>query len=112
MPTLHKTKGLLKSRLIYDFNPFKRQRLEQFYRRFITKGDLCFDLGAHTGNHTRVWLRMGARVIALEPQPLFANLMKRKLASYPDLVIIQGNWADTSSTGHSPTRFDSGHPHG
>lgn len=79
---------------MYDFNPFKRLRLEQFYRRFITKGDLCFDLGAHTGNHTRVWLSMGARVIALEPQPLFVNLMKSKLAFYPDLVIFQKAVAD------------------
>jgi FkbM family methyltransferase len=94
MQTIRKTKGLLKSRIIYDFNPFKRLRLEQFYRRFIAKGDLCFDLGAHTGNHTKVWLRMGARVIALEPQPLFVNLMKSKLASYPGLVIIQKAVAD------------------
>lgn len=37
--------------------------------RWITAGDLVFDVGAHEGKHTRVLADMGARVVAFEPQP-------------------------------------------
>jgi len=44
-----------------------QQRLE-FYRQFISPGDLVFDIGANRGNRTKVFLRLDARVVAVEPQ--------------------------------------------
>lgn len=40
----------------------------RFYRRFISPGDLVFDIGANFGNRTQVFLELGARVVAVEPQ--------------------------------------------
>ena len=40
----------------------------KFYSTFITKGDLCFDVGANIGNRVEPLLHIGARVVAIEPQ--------------------------------------------
>ena len=70
--------GLVKSRFIYDFRPFKQKRMRRFYADYLSEGDLGFDIGALTGSRTRAWLSLGARVVAIEPQPLFYRFLKRK----------------------------------
>lgn len=50
--------------------PAERRRLwqsEEFYRTFISKGDIVFDVGANVGERTETFLRLGARVVAIEP---------------------------------------------
>jgi FkbM family methyltransferase len=47
----------------------RRRRARRFYRSFISPGDLVFDVGANLGNWTRLLLDVGARVVAVEPQP-------------------------------------------
>lgn len=74
---------MFRSRLIYDYKPFIRKRMVRFYSEFIRPGDLCFDVGAHTGNRTGTWLSMGARVVSAEPQPAFARLLKKKYGHNP-----------------------------
>jgi FkbM family methyltransferase len=71
------TAGLLRSLLIYHAVPFKIRRLAELYRLFVERGELCFDLGAHVGDRTRALLRLGARVVAVEPQPLCADFLER-----------------------------------
>ncbi len=49
-----------------------------FYSQFIKSGNLCFDIGANLGNRTSVFIELGAKVIALEPQKkCFDYLSKR-----------------------------------
>jgi len=36
---------------------------------FVTPGSLCFDIGANIGRRTGIFLALGARVLAVEPQP-------------------------------------------
>lgn len=43
--------------------------MARFYREFLGPGDVAFDIGAHVGSRVRTWRRLGARVIAVEPQP-------------------------------------------
>jgi FkbM family methyltransferase len=43
--------------------------MARFYGQFLGPGDLGFDIGAHVGSRVRAWRRLGARVIAIEPQP-------------------------------------------
>jgi FkbM family methyltransferase len=45
-----------------------RRRTIKFYSQFISRGDLCFDIGANIGQRTSVFLELGAEVICLEPQ--------------------------------------------
>src|SRR5689334_4646326 len=42
----------------------------RFYRQFVGPGDLVFDVGANVGHVTKVFLRAGARVVAIEPQSI------------------------------------------
>jgi FkbM family methyltransferase len=46
-----------------------RRRGRRFYRQWIGPGDLCFDVGANVGDRARLFLALGARVVAVEPQP-------------------------------------------
>lgn len=43
--------------------------MEALYARLIRPGDLVFDVGAHVGDRVAAFRRLGARVVALEPQP-------------------------------------------
>jgi FkbM family methyltransferase len=81
--------GLLKSKIIYDYKPFNTFRLKTFYRQFAKEGDLCFDIGAHTGNRTKAWLSLKSRVVAVEPSSLFADHLKRRFGANPDFSIEQ-----------------------
>ncbi len=80
--------GLLRSRATYYWKPFNRRKMLRFYGRFIQEGDLCFDLGAHLGNRTDVWLQLGAKVVAVEPQPLCIKELKQRFASRPDFTLL------------------------
>ena len=52
--------------------------MRRFYRPFVPAGGLAFDIGAHTGNRLHAFLALGARVVAVEPQPeLVARLERR-----------------------------------
>jgi FkbM family methyltransferase len=51
-----------------------------FYRQLIRPGDLVFDVGANTGERTAVFLDLGARVVAVEPNPSCADVIRRRYA--------------------------------
>jgi FkbM family methyltransferase len=44
--------------------------MDALYARFVGKGGLAFDIGSHVGDRIASFRRQGARVVALEPQPL------------------------------------------
>lgn len=47
---------------------FKKSDRIKFYGQFVKKGDLVFDVGANEGNRTDIYLSIGAKVVAVEPQ--------------------------------------------
>lgn len=79
--------GLLRSELIYRFKPFSHRRLVKFYRPFVQPGALCFDIGAHLGSRSRAFLALGARVVALEPQPACAAYLDRRFRGRPGFTL-------------------------
>ncbi|MFO7928855.1 MAG: FkbM family methyltransferase [Candidatus Humimicrobiaceae bacterium] len=60
-------------------NVLSRRKLLRFYSQFVSEGDLCFDIGANLGNRTKVFLELGATVVAVEPQD---NCMRKLLKKY------------------------------
>ncbi|MDT8316996.1 MAG: FkbM family methyltransferase [bacterium] len=44
------------------------QKRIDFYRQFVTKGDLIFDVGANRGSRAKIFSKLGAIVVAVEPQ--------------------------------------------
>ena len=69
--------GMARSLVVYYGQFWRRGRLEAFYSQFLSEGDLAFDIGSHVGNRTRAWRHLGARVVAVEPQPDFYKLLQR-----------------------------------
>jgi FkbM family methyltransferase len=58
-----------------------RRREVQFYRDLLNRfrpGDLIFDVGANDGYKTDIFLRLGARVVALEPDQVSQEILKQK----------------------------------
>ena len=72
---------------MYYWPPGSLARLTRFYGRFVRPGDLCFDIGAHVGNRSLAFARLGARVVAVEPQPDFARFLRHLLARRPGVVL-------------------------
>lgn len=81
--------GLTRSLLTYYGRPDRNRRLLRFYAAFIRPGDLCFDIGAHVGARTRLWMRLGANVVAVEPQPLLAGWLRRMLGGSPQATVVE-----------------------
>lgn len=75
MSTTARALGIARSLAMYYGIPLRARRLRRFYSRFVTPGSLCFDVGAHAGNRVRCWRQLGARVVAVEPQPDFVRLL-------------------------------------
>jgi FkbM family methyltransferase len=80
--------GLARSAVIYRANLLKLRRARAFYRGLIAPGDLCFDIGAHLGDRTGHFLRLGARVVAVEPQPLLVAALKRRFGRDPRVSLV------------------------
>jgi FkbM family methyltransferase len=76
MSTIARALGIARSLAMYYGIPLRARRLRRFYSRFVTPGSLCFDIGAHAGNRVRCWRQLGARVVAVEPQPDFVRLLR------------------------------------
>jgi FkbM family methyltransferase len=53
----------------------------RFYSNFIRKGDICFDVGANIGNRTEVFLNLGAKVVAVEPQKSCYTILENKFGN-------------------------------
>ena len=71
------TAGVARSLLTYYGQPWRRWALKRFYQELIQPGDLVFDVGAHVGNRSKTLMTLGAEVVAIEPQPAFADLIER-----------------------------------
>src|SRR6476646_9108751 len=50
--------------------------LRMYYGESVRSGDLVFDIGAHVGDRTACFRRLGARVVAVEPQPPLVRTLK------------------------------------
>jgi FkbM family methyltransferase len=79
--------GLLRSKLIYEHFPGRIRRMTAFYAEIVKAGDLCFDIGAHLGNRSRVLASLGCRVVAIEPHPYLAKYLHDKFARVPNVSI-------------------------
>ena len=74
----------------------RRSKEVAFYRSLLNgfrPGDLVFDVGANVGEKTDVFLRLGARVVAVEPDEACQGVLRDKFLRYrlaPKPVVIVG----------------------
>lgn len=74
--SLRSARGILRSLRIYYGDRHRRVAMDRLYGRFIQPGDLVFDIGAHVGDRVAAFRRLGARVVAVEPQPPLARTLR------------------------------------
>jgi FkbM family methyltransferase len=80
-------RGVLRSLRIYYGNPAQRPAMDALYKRFLRPGDLAFDVGAHVGDRVASFRRLGARVVAVEPQPALVLTLRLLYAFDRDVTI-------------------------
>jgi len=69
-------RGVIRSLRIYRGDRERRDALDRHYRRFVAAGDLVFDIGSHVGDRVAAFRRLGAKVVAVEPQPALARTLR------------------------------------
>jgi len=80
--------GLARSLVIYR-RPGRRRGLRRLYGPFVGRGDLVFDIGAHVGDRTAAFASLGARGVALEPQPRIAGWLRRLVGGTPGVTVVE-----------------------
>ncbi len=71
---------------------FEQRR--EFYRKLVNPGDLCFDVGSNIGDISSVLLALGARVVAVDPQPAAMRELQARLAGDKNLTCVEAGLAD------------------
>jgi FkbM family methyltransferase len=87
---LARARGIARSLVMYHGVPGRHRRMLRFYREFLGPGDIGFDIGAHVGSRVRAWRRLGARVIAVEPQPDFVRILRLFFGRDQGVTIVPG----------------------
>jgi FkbM family methyltransferase len=82
-------RGVLRSLRIYYGGRARAAALDEFYAAFVRPGDLAFDIGAHVGDRVACFRRLGARVVALEPQPALVRSLRVLFALDRSVTIEQ-----------------------
>ena len=83
--------------------------MDALYRQFVRADDLVFDIGSHVGDRVSSFRRLGARVVAVEPQPgpgLVIRLLHgldRKVTLLPAAVGAQDGEIELRVNSRNPT---------
>jgi len=86
--SIRRALGLARSMWTYR-RPGRLHGLCSLYRRFVPDGGLVFDIGAHLGDRTQAFRRLGARVVALEPQPALMTWLQRFHGRDDGVVLLE-----------------------
>ena len=73
---------------VYYGDPAHAAGLAALYAHFLAPGDLAFDVGSHVGDRIGAFRQAGARVVALEPQPLCARVIGEIYGGDGDVVLV------------------------
>lgn len=71
-------------------SPFleRQEKRRSFFSQFLTPGDLCFDIGANRGDITEIFLDLGCKVVAVEPQSHCVEVLKGRFGHNKSFKII------------------------
>jgi len=81
-------RGIERSLRIYYDDQRDTAAMDALYARFVKDGDLVFDIGSHVGDRIAAFRRLGARVVACEPNPSLVPTL-HGLYGHDDNVTLQ-----------------------
>jgi FkbM family methyltransferase len=73
---LRTARGVIRSLAVYYGHRRRAAAMDSLYGQFVRTGDLVFDVGSHVGDRIAAFRRLGARVVAVEPQPALVFTLK------------------------------------
>jgi FkbM family methyltransferase len=73
---------------IYYRDTARTARMDRLHALLVPSGALVFDIGAHVGDRTGSFLRHGAKVVALEPQPHVFRALRLIYRRNPKAVLL------------------------
>lgn len=59
------------------------------YESLLSPGDLCFDVGANVGDKSEAMLKVGAQVVAFEPNPLVVPELRARCGQHPRWTLVE-----------------------
>jgi FkbM family methyltransferase len=99
---------LYRSLDVYYGHEARDAAMDTLYARFVQPGMLAFDIGSHVGDRIASFRRLGARVVALEPQPLCAGAIRALYAGDTGVTVIEA--ACSGRPGSLTLRINSANP--
>ena len=96
--SLREAAGIARSLRIYHGGRGRRQSMVRLYGQFMRPGDLVFDIGAHVGDRIGAFRALGARVVALEPQPAAFRWLKLRYGWDRHVTLVQAAASDTGGS--------------
>lgn len=73
---------------------YLQRRMKSFFENYVSQGDLVFDVGAHEGEMTRIFLELGAQVVCIEPNPSCIEILKKRYAGNKKVKIAEVGVSD------------------
>jgi FkbM family methyltransferase len=92
----------------YYGDPARDAAMDALHARFVRAGDLAFDIGSHVGDRIGSFRRLGARVVAVEPQPLCLAALRFLYALDDQVTLLQA--ACGARTGTVTVHVNSANP--
>lgn len=74
---------------VYYRDAARTQRMDRLNAAFVGPGDLAFDVGAHVGDRTASFRRLGASVVTLEPQPNVFRALRLIHGKDPEVTLLR-----------------------
>lgn len=74
---------------VYYGDQPRDEAMDALYRRFVPANGLAFDIGSHVGDRVGSFRRIGARVVALEPQPDCAAAIRAIYAGDAAVAVVE-----------------------
>jgi FkbM family methyltransferase len=82
--------------------------MDALYAQYLRPGQLAFDIGSHVGDRIGSFRRVGARVVALEPQPDCARVVREIYRRDSDVTLVES--ACGPKTGSLTLHINSANP--
>jgi FkbM family methyltransferase len=84
---LRTARAIIRSLGIYYGDKSRAAAMDRLYGAFVRRGDLVFDIGAHVGDRVASFRRLGARIVAVEPQRAMVKVLQLLYSRTADVTI-------------------------
>jgi FkbM family methyltransferase len=84
---LRNARAAIRSFRIYYGDRKRAAAMDRLYRLFVQPNDLVFDVGAHVGDRIASFRRLGARVVAVEPQRSMLKVLRLLYGRHQSVAI-------------------------